>query len=139
MLTKVKGSSPRMRGAQGPAGPAATVDGIIPAYAGSTWHTAYIPKPPEDHPRVCGEHYVSYHLVHVYSGSSPRMRGARHPAFRAQDRGGIIPAYAGSTQAPRPYWHLRKDHPRVCGEHSGSPPLLASAQGSSPRMRGART
>ena len=50
------GSSPRMRGAQGPAGPAATVDGIIPAYAGSTVDPAWHKARTRDHPRVCGEH-----------------------------------------------------------------------------------
>ena len=45
-----------MRGAQGPAGPAATVDGIIPAYAGSTKLENRESKRTEDHPRVCGEH-----------------------------------------------------------------------------------
>ena len=50
---------------------------------------------------------------------------------------GIIPAYAGSTQAPKPYWRLRKDHPRVCGEHDTWAGAELSETGSSPRMRGA--
>ena len=73
------------------------------------------------------------------SGSSPRMRGAQPPTARKVVAEGIIPAYAGSTASRPPATSLRRDHPRVCGEHRG--PLLYSvaALGSSPRMRGAPT
>ena len=153
------GSSPRMRGAQaagvGPDG----LDGIIPAYAGST----LVMLPPwgcrGDHPRVCGEHSVLCSPRRLRSGSSPRMRGATGTDGKPSDTAGssprmrgahrvsygvpryqrIIPAYAGSTTARscgrRPPW----DHPRVCGEHTTERNILISGQGSSPRMRGAPT
>ena len=51
---------------------------------------------------------------------------------------GIIPAYAGSTCRTPPAMSLGGDHPRVCGEHFFFTVMSAVAEGSSPRMRGAR-
>ena len=51
----------------------------------------------------------------------------------------IIPAYAGSTYG-WPYGvDLSEDHPRVCGEHHGLDVSGDALEGSSPRMRGARS
>ena len=67
------------------------------------------------------------------------MRGAPFAAALGPVLSGIIPAYAGSTRsAQRPYL-LRRDHPRVCGEHLLSALALIVGVGSSPRMRGALT
>ena len=70
-------------------------------------------------------------------GSSPRMRGAPGEHIRDLVRQGIIPAYAGSTDAPREPRQLGEDHPRVCGEHSLRCDFRNPRLGSSPRMRGA--
>ena len=71
------------------------------------------------------------------TGSSPHMRGA-HVTYQPDVTGlGIIPAYAGST---RRIWQLSRscrDHPRICGEHSGASSLSNVSSGSSPHMRGA--
>ena len=53
------------------------------------------------------------------------------------DRDGIIPAYAGSTPVHVSPTMLKRDHPRVCGEHLRSSRALMVGEGSSPRMRGA--
>ena len=50
------GSSPRMRGALIVQRLVGDVDGIIPAYAGSTCGRRSRREPGRDHPRVCGEH-----------------------------------------------------------------------------------
>ena len=112
------GSSPRMRGARLGGDGALHLDGIIPAYAGSTCGTETPCSSREDHPRVCGEHAYPGCAEKSPSGSSPRMRGARGLAVLLDVVCGIIPAYAGST-------------PRMS-------PRKRPAQGSSPRMRGAR-
>ena len=52
--------------------------------------------------------------------------------------GGIIPAYAGSTEAQHALADDGRDHPRVCGEHAPRRCDQSQALGSSPRMRGAR-
>ena len=50
------GSSPRMRGALIRLVNRVAVDGIIPAYAGSTEMRRNENMNEMDHPRVCGEH-----------------------------------------------------------------------------------
>ena len=133
----LSGSSPRMRGARCGLHEEELGSGIIPAYAGSTPTARARPTPTRDHPRVCGEHCVLCGSNFSALGSSPRMRGAQpaRPAH-AHDRG-IIPAYAGSTQARRNHCGAPRDHPRVCGEHLRSSRALMVGEGSSPRMRGA--
>ena len=49
---------------------------------------------------------------------------------------GIIPAYAGNTNAFHEMLELCRDHPRVCGEHSSGIGMMRYGTGSSPRMRG---
>ena len=91
--------------------------GIIPAYAGSTRTCRYTVTRLRDHPRVCGEHTMCLTDIDQELGSSPRMRGALF-LFGRRRRGGIIPAYAGSTWRSWRRSNCRRDHPRVCGEHA---------------------
>ena len=51
----------------------------------------------KDHPRRCGEHVAYGREFKCRMGSSPQMRGAPHRAAHRGERGGIIPADAGST------------------------------------------
>ena len=69
-------------------------------------------------------------------GSSPRMRGTRPVFLLDRLHDGIIPAYAGNTEASVSWVCGDGDHPRVCGEHI--PAIISSIRnaGSSPRMRG---
>ena len=71
-------------------------------------------------------------------GSSPRMRGAPFYLQPRIHQQGIIPAYAGSTVGKAVRAGMRRDHPRVCGEHSAVLTYNWNSPGSSPRMRGAR-
>ena len=112
-----RGSSPRMRGAPTRKALWQVGMGIIPAYAGSTTSPSAFFSASWDHPRVCGEHAIGIALRHL-----------RH---------GIIPAYAGSTLSRLSRPGIGRDHPRVCGEHLRFATSLVSAEGSSPRMRGA--
>ena len=66
------------------------------------------------------------------------MRGALDWFKSAWDSVGIIPADAGSTDAPKHHTELEKDHPRGCGEHLVKVRDAQLEEGSSPRMRGAR-
>ena len=112
------------------------VRGIIPAYAGNTIQLILCFPPCRDHPRVCGEHQVRDTLYGTTQGSSPRMRGTLGSAIQAPFMLGIIPAYAGNTNDRTPIYRMRRDHPRVCGEHRKRPEGQTAARGSSPRMRG---
>ena len=130
------GSSPRMRGTPIACRILSAPAGIIPAYAGNTARYRNLRKLYWDHPRVCGEHRPVSESAQTLLGSSPRMRGtpAAWPARSASKW--IIPAYAGNTICRFRSNRDRRDHPRVCGEHSTTPVVTPKQQGSSPRMRG---
>ena len=134
-----QGSSPRMRGALAFHHRRAQRLGIIPAYAGSTDTTAGRRSSCWDHPRVCGEHELSMPRKLTNSGSSPRMRGAHADRLGEVPQPGIIPAYAGSTATTTIRCAPCRDHPRVCGEHGSKTMPPGWHEGSSPRMRGARS
>ena len=55
----VLGSSPRMRGTRVSAERIENILGIIPAYAGNTNVCNAMPAHLRDHPRVCGEHFIT--------------------------------------------------------------------------------
>ena len=111
-------------------------EGIIPAYAGNTLPWISAARGGRDHPRVCGEHLMNDAKNKVPSGSSPRMRGTPMACFTFRAQSGIIPAYAGNTRISATLLVVRKDHPRVCGEHFRQPLHAVPLPGSSPRMRG---
>ena len=94
-----------------------TLDGIIPADAGSTPSAEGCTRSYEDHPRGCGEHLSTGRHQAQAGGSSPRMRGAHGFRFYDKHLPGIIPADAGSTPSPRRKGRDGVDHPRGCGEH----------------------
>ena len=91
------GSSPHTRGAQPGREAGALGEGIIPAYAGSTYLLASRAPVNPDHPRIRGEHVATVGLERKVSGSSPHTRGAPGLPGDAHDGFRIIPAYAGST------------------------------------------
>ena len=70
-----------------------------------------------DHPRMCGEHQVRDTLYGTTQGSSPHVRGARGIDGGGRRRAGIIPACAGSTFLSALFADMKRDHPRMCGEH----------------------
>ena len=72
------------------------------------------------------------------SGSSPHTRGARVEHRAGLRRRRIIPAYAGSTEAPSEMLREPRDHPRIRGEHAGGVADYKNGVGSSPHTRGAR-
>ena len=49
--------------------------GITPAYAGKRWPLMWSVSTSRDHPRVCGEKFVSRTSKGIKVGSPPRMRG----------------------------------------------------------------
>ena len=94
---------------------------IIPAYAGSTSEGLGLVGGAQDHPRIRGEHGDVLPLPVRGAGSSPHTRGAQMTqASRAFARR-IIPAYAGSTFAPKRTIRIAADHPRIRGEHCSAP------------------
>ena len=71
---------------------------------------------PQDHPRLCGEKFVSHLRFLLFGGSPPPMRGKvqQYYLHEAYDR--ITPAYAGKSNDVRSRQIFPWDHPRLCGE-----------------------
>ena len=131
------GSSPHVRGARKDSPLRRCHSGIIPACAGSTGTLASTESDLGDHPRMCGEH-VGYHFSPAVSlGSSPHVRGALMTVPKARQLLGIIPACAGSTMQYPQRRVVRRDHPRMCGEHFICASIFDISLGSSPHVRGA--
>ena len=70
-----------------------------------------------DHPRIRGEHFPTPGGTGPCQGSSPHTRGAHLGLDQPLGQAGIIPAYAGSTQAKPKGCDSNSDHPRIRGEH----------------------
>ena len=133
------GSSPHTRGALDVAEFVGAVQGIIPAYAGSTWVSACPTRPRRDHPRIRGEHQDEDVEEQANAGSSPHTRGAPTSWGRPTRWPRIIPAYAGSTICRLSTVRRVSDHPRIRGEHGAGIVLSKRRVGSSPHTRGAPT
>ena len=95
-------------------------------------------EPTRDHPRMCGEHGIDVCFIDEAQGSSPHVRGAQWVGSHAKYGVGIIPACAGSTRRGGHAIRVKRDHPRMCGEHYFGDTLDSAVWGSSPHVRGAR-
>ena len=135
---RMRGSSPRPRGARGDAARNQVALGLIPASAGSTMLRVDVDEMERAHPRVRGEHAHAQGPKTGATGSSPRPRGAHADESVHPSRLGLIPASAGSTIPSATDGVGRRAHPRVRGEHHPLEYTFAAAEGSSPRPRGAR-
>ena len=131
------GSSPHTRGALAAGSAEACPERIIPAYAGSTIPTPTGSCSRADHPRIRGEHRILPAGQTLPGGSSPHTRGAPDHAERSLHCPGIIPAYAGSTHIDSRFFQLKRDHPRIRGEHRWTVRGTDSRTQSSPHTRGA--
>ena len=155
--TMSHGDHPRTCGEHASCTVLAMSAGIIPAHAGNTSPHLRSDRVSRDHPRTCGEHAEVDSREFMTMGSSPHMRGTRHPHRLAQpdERGssphmrgtlderdaqdrrvGIIPAHAGNTRRRDTATETCWDHPRTCGEHEYVVKATTYRKGSSPHMRG---
>ena len=91
---------------------------IIPACAGSTRLIAFCAFVATDHPRLRGEHTSRWLVVLGARESSPLARGAHWVYEATEERLLIIPACAGSTLGIVRLRLVRRDHPRLRGEHT---------------------
>ena len=114
-------------------------EGIIPAYAGSTYGAASAAcrwpgssphtrgalrekregeQDMRDHPRIRGEHLVAQPLGHESDGIIPAYAGSTaSPSPCGLDRMGSSPHTRGARRRPHPWRRSRRDHPRIRGEH----------------------
>ena len=130
------GSSPRLRGPERHRTARPAAHRIIPAPAGTGPLRPERARGGTDHPRACGDRMEELSGQEVRGGSSPRLRGpAGRPSYNLRGAR-IIPAPAGTGNEPIARTDIMPDHPRACGDRSGSPYLATRAAGSSPRLRG---
>ncbi len=130
------GSSPRGRGTRRRRHRRPRQHRFIPAWAGNTTSTPRSGVSTTVHPRVGGEHRRKVVLAQSEYGSSPRGRGTPGEAVRRSPGRWFIPAWAGNTYQTVRNEALKTVHPRVGGEHTGTPKSVGSGTGSSPRGRG---
>ena len=71
-----------------------------------------------------------------FKGSPPPMRGKVRLLYHRGEFFRITPAYAGKSKAGFRSYGKGKDHPRLCGEKSGSEIISYTDPGSPPPMRG---
>ena len=111
---------------------------IIPARAGPTTRAVGSLSTRTDHPRSCGANDGVVEVAHLFSGSSPLVRG--QPDY-IEHCGGwlrIIPARAGPTYSPLKFAMDGPDHPRSCGANASKAGKPMVIFGSSPLVRGQR-
>ena len=130
------GSSPRGRGKLALTSHAERSAGLIPAWAGKTSSVQAAAPPMRAHPRVGGENASRPRFFRISHGSSPRGRGKHEARLRSAGFCGLIPAWAGKTQACPPFPKRPWAHPRVGGENRYPRINGDKAGGSSPRGRG---
>ena len=132
----ISGSPPRMRGKGLPGDPVPLRRGITPAYAGKRTGISGTGCWAGDHPRVCGEKFLTDQMCFRVVGSPPRMRGKVTSSGVLLPQVGITPAYAGKSAQIAGGPITTRDHPRVCGEKACASGAHSRQPGSPPRMRG---
>ena len=109
---------------------------ITPAPAGKTSTHYRQQKAFEDHPRTCGENYISKANLEFPLGSPPHLRGKPPPSNLTPYFFRITPAPAGKTIQKKQDWDTEEDHPRTCGENDKGVCLHKCLRGSPPHLRG---
>ena len=115
-----RGSSPLTRGTPHIGQIIPMSHGIIPAYAGNTETRISSRAIAGDHPRLRGEHPTSTCPPAEPTGSSPLTRGTLSGWQEMRRDQRIIPAYAGNTIYDLPMRDIKRDHPRLRGEHTNA-------------------
>ena len=136
---RVYGSSPRGRGTLPRSRRHAARVRFIPAWAGNTCAACFIARSHSVHPRVGGEHLLSFLNSFDVIGSSPRGRGTLWLCDPKLLDERFIPAWAGNTRSARRRVLCQSVHPRVGGEHIASRFDFRIQFGSSPRGRGTQS
>ena len=135
-IIRSMGSPPRVRGKDAVLFYMADPVGITPACAGKSRFQSR-PRPVAgDHPRVCGEKNITSRTKNSELGSPPRVRGKASSITGYFGVVRITPACAGKSRFCSWLPAVEGDHPRVCGEKSGSCPCCCLRLGSPPRVRG---
>ena len=131
-----QGSPPHVRGKVSAFALHLSGHGITPACAGKRAVATVNKFIAWDHPRMCGEKMHMLLCVPASYGSPPHMRGKGRVRHVFLPFSGITPAHAGKSSILVAHWSAVWDHPRTCGEKSGSMSNFSRCSGSPPHMRG---
>ena len=131
-----EGSPPQVRGKLRIILRVGFLDGITPAGAGKTRRAVFSDCRLWDHPRRCGENWVSSIQLRLLPGSPPQVRGKPRRPRQCRSRRRITPAGAGKTESWIRNVKIVEDHPRRCGENGTAYRSPFSTQGSPPQVRG---
>ena len=112
------GSPPRVRGKDATSAANRRGSRITPACAGKRRRLDSSDTVRKDHPRVCGEKWISFRVKSLVTGSPPRVRGKGSRSIHRIPQRGITPACAGKSTFEGTRYTELEDHPRVCGEKS---------------------
>ena len=112
---------------------------ITPAYAGKSRLLTFTSCIRWDHPRLCGEKWLTVLQQLSMTGSPPPMRGKVRSDLIFLGMMRITPAYAGKRKNFFVLSQIERDHPRLCGEKSHPLERAVYRQGSPPPMRGKAT
>ena len=110
--------------------------GLIPAWAGETTWRLGATSRGGAHPRVGGGNQQAIAGRQALMGSSPRGRGKHPERCPCQWHRGLIPAWAGETNATAEEKARHWAHPRVGGGNEEHQQVYSDPAGSSPRGRG---
>ena len=158
LMIKFYGLSPRVRGNHRRYPGGADQGRSIPARAGEPAAWARTPSAPTVYPRACGGTIAEGHDAISCDGLSPRVRGNRPAGTWSTVGRRSIPARAGEPVPMQLDAHKGKVYPRACGEPRptvmpsvisrvypracggtyGSPQVVVTQRGLSPRVRGNR-
>ena len=136
VIVKIAGSPPHLRGKPSSAHIAFAVSRITPAPAGKTRIMTKRRMGMKDHPRTCGENFISLCNPSRFVGSPPHLRGKLAPLSKISINPRITPAPAGKTGMSNAQSKLSRDHPRTCGENFTLSSPKLSIIGSPPHLRG---
>ena len=109
---------------------------ITPTCVGNTKKFYLLEKSFEDHPHLCGEHYISRKTMTQKIGSPPPVWGTRHELLSITPAARITPTCVGNTRPCCANPPRKQDHPHLCGEHIRSTTLLLTMAGSPPPVWG---
>ena len=114
--SRKSGSPPLVRGKAPSSSARKRVKRITPACAGKSWIHPQNFLALRDHPRLCGEKFVSVIVAYWIVGSPPLVRGKESIALKPSPTNRITPACAGKRIPGNVSITVERDHPRLCGE-----------------------
>ncbi len=131
-----EGPPPHARGPPSAARHESVNPGTTPACAGTTPRVRTWEVAGRDHPRMRGDHRGSGPHRIRRAGPPPHARGPRRVRVVEVGRPGTTPACAGTTVHHNDHANIKRDHPRMRGDHTAPDWSSRTRGGPPPHARG---